>query len=59
MKGSIGAATYNATSNNVKHQHLGKDTHFNVTTAEIDAIQLAIETLRDCHECTVYDGINQ
>ena len=50
IKGKIGAAIYDATINEARHQHLGKDTHYNVFTAELAALQLAIETLRDNHE---------
>ena len=44
------AAIYDATKNETRHQHLGKDTQYNVYTAELAALQLAIETLRDDHE---------
>ena len=50
IKSKIGAAIYDATINETKHQHLGKDTQYNVYTAELVALQLAIETLRDNHE---------
>src|SRR6266496_1174942 len=50
IKSKIGAAIYDATKNETKHQHLGKDTQYNVYTAELAALQLAIETLRDNHE---------
>src|SRR5436190_22412716 len=50
IKGRIGAAIYNATINEIRHQHLGKDTQYNVFAAELAALQLAIETLRDSHE---------
>ena len=36
--------------NETRHQHLGKDIHYNVFTAELAALQLATETLRDSHE---------
>ena len=50
IKGKIGAAIYDATRNETRHQHLRKDTNYNVFTAELAALQLAIETLRDNHE---------
>jgi len=50
IKNKIGAAIYDATMNETKHQHLGKDTQYNVYTAELAALQLAIESLRDKHE---------
>ena len=50
IKGKIGAAIYDATKNETRHRHLGKDTQYNVYTAELAALQLAIETLRDDHE---------
>ena len=52
IKGKIGAAIYDATRNEIRHQYLGKDTQYNVFTAELAALQLAIETLRDNHERT-------
>ena len=52
IKGKIGAVIYDATRNETRHQHLGKDTKYNVFTAELAALQLAIETLRDNHERT-------
>ena len=52
IEGKIGAAIYDVTRNETRHQHLGKDTKYNVFTAELAAIQLAIETLRDNHERT-------
>ena len=50
IKGKIGAAIYDATINEVRHQHLGKDTQYNVFTVEMAALQLATETLWDNHE---------
>ena len=52
IKGEIDAVIYDATINEVRHLHLGKDTQYNVFTAETAALQLAIETLRDNHEPT-------
>ena len=51
----IGAATFNPTTKRVDHQHLGSDEHFNVYTAELTAIHLAVSqwhnqtTYRSCH----------
>ena len=50
IKGKIDAAIYDATINEIRHQHLGKDIQYNVYTAELTALQLAIEVLRDKHE---------
>jgi ribonuclease HI len=50
IKGNIGAAIYDATTEQPRHQHPGKDIHYNVFVAETTALQLAIETLRDNHE---------
>src|SRR5205809_7267714 len=52
IKGKIGAAIYDATRNETRHQQLGKDTNYNVFMAELAALQLVIETLRDNHERT-------
>jgi len=41
---------YDATANKTRHQYLGKDTYYNVFVAEMMALQLAMETLRDNHE---------
>jgi len=41
----IGAAAYAPTPEEVSHHHLGEETQFNVYTAEITAMQLAIERL--------------
>src|SRR5204862_3798728 len=50
IKSKISAAIYDATKNETKHQHLGKDTQYNIYTAELVALQLATETLWDNHE---------
>ena len=50
IKSKTGAAIYDATKNETKHQHLGKDTQYNIYTAELVALQLATETLWDNHE---------
>ena len=47
IKGKIGAAIYNSTTDGARHRHLGKDTQYNVFTAELTALQLAAETLQD------------
>jgi hypothetical protein len=41
----IGAAALNSTTGEVSRDHLGGETQFNVYTAEITALQLAIERL--------------
>jgi len=41
----IGAAAYALTSGEVSHRHLGGETEFNVYTAEITAMQIALEKL--------------
>jgi len=38
----IGAATFNPTTNEVDHQHLGSDEHFNVYAGELTAIHIAV-----------------
>jgi sRNA-binding protein len=38
IKNKIGAATYDATINETKHQHLGKDTQYHVYAAELVAL---------------------
>lgn len=45
----VGAAAYSQTSGKVSHHHLGGEGQFNVYTAEITAMHLAIERLWD-HE---------
>ena len=43
----IGAASYNKSFNQVLHQHLGHQTHYNVYGAELTAINLGISQLRN------------
>ena len=52
IEGKIGAAIYDASTDQTRHQHLGRDTQYNVFVAETMALQLAIEALRDNHERT-------
>ena len=42
IKGKIGAAAYNATSEETNHQLLGDETHYNVYVAKLTAIDLAV-----------------
>ena len=52
IEGKIGAAIYEASTDQTRHQHIGRDTQYNVFVAETTALQLAIEALRDKHERT-------
>jgi len=57
IKEKIGAAAYAPTSGEVSLHHLGKESQFNVYTAEITAIQLALERLCDYQlhpTCRIY-----
>ena len=57
IEGKIGAAAYNSVTNEASHQHLGSETQFNVYTAELTAVQLAIKQLRNHCEyrtCRIY-----
>src|SRR5215471_4810580 len=50
----IGAAIHNATINKAYHQHLGKDTKYNVFSAEVTALVMVAEKLQEdqnaiCH----------
>jgi hypothetical protein len=47
IEGKIGAVIFEATINETRYRHLGKDTDYNVFMAELAALHLAIETLRD------------
>ena len=38
IEGKIGAAIYDAILNKTRHQYLGKDTQYNVFTAELAAL---------------------
>jgi ribonuclease HI len=51
IESKIGAALYNTTTNEVIHQHLGKDSKYNVFAAEVTALQMAAEKLWDESEC--------
>ena len=53
IKGNIGAAIYSPTLNNVTHQHLGKDTQYNVYISEITALQMAAQELQGNHEISI------
>ena len=48
----IGAATYYSATNQAAHQHLGKDTQYNVFVAEVTALHMAAEKLQDESEST-------
>ena len=53
----IGAAAFNSTTGEVCHHHLGGETQFNVYTAEITALQLALERLwnhQALSRCRIY-----
>ena len=50
IENKIGAAAYNSSMNEVNHQYLGSETQFNVYTAELKALHLAIEQLRNYGE---------
>jgi ribonuclease HI len=50
----IDAAAFNSTTGEVSHQHLGGETQFNVYTAEITALQLAIEIPQAISRCHIY-----
>ena len=57
IEGRIGAAAYNAVTKEASHQHLGSEMQFNVYTAELTAVQLAIKQLRNHCEhrtCRIY-----
>ena len=45
IKGKIGAAAFNSATNESSHQHLGSETQFNVYTAELTALHLAVKQL--------------
>lgn len=47
----IGATVYNSVTNEVSYQHLGSETEFNVYTAELTVLHLAIKQLWNHHEC--------
>ena len=48
----IGAALYNSSTNEAAHQHLGKDTKYNVFAAEVTALQMVAQYLHDESKCT-------
>ena len=50
IKSKIGAVIYDETRNEIKYQHFGKNIQYNVYTAELAALQLAIELLWYNHE---------
>jgi hypothetical protein len=53
----IGVAVYSTTTNEADHQYLGNETQFNVYTAELIVIHLAIKLLRNHVEywiCCIY-----
>ena len=57
IKGKVGAATYNPTTNSITQQHLGSEAQYNVFTAEVAALTSAAETLREDNEhmeCHIY-----
>ena len=45
IENKIGAAAYNSSTNEVSHQYLGSEAQFNVYTAELTAIHLAVKQL--------------
>jgi ribonuclease HI len=47
IENKIGAATYNPSTNEVSHQYLGSETQFNVYTAQLKALHLAVTQLRN------------
>ena len=47
IENKIGAAAYNSSMNEVNHQYLGSETQFNVYTAELKALHLAMKQLRN------------
>ena len=53
IEGKIGAAAYNSATNEVSHQHLGSEMQFNVYTAELTALHLAVKQLRNHCECWI------
>ena len=57
IESKVGAAAYNSTTNEVSHQHLGSEAQFNVYTAELTALHLAVKQLgnhRDCLTGRIY-----
>ena len=46
IENNIGAAAYNSATNEVSHQHLGSEAQFNVYTAELTAMNLAVKQMR-------------
>ena len=48
----IGAALYNSSTNEAAHQHLGKDTKYNVFAAEVTGLQMVAQYLHDESKCT-------
>ena len=53
IENKIGAAAYNLSTNEVSHQYLGSEAQFNVYTAELTALRLAVEQLRNHGECLI------
>ena len=51
IESKIGAAMYNSSTNEVNHQYLGSETQFNVYTAELTVLNLAIKQLWNHSEC--------
>ena len=57
IEGKIGAATYNSATNEASHQYLGSEAQFNVYTAELTAVHLAVKQLEnhsECRLCRIY-----
>ena len=50
IENKIRAAAYNSSTNEVSHQYLGSETQFNVYTAELKALHLAVNQLRNHDE---------
>ena len=53
IDGKIGAAAYNQTTNIASHQYLGSEGQFNVYTAELTGLHLAVKQLSNHSECLV------
>ena len=53
IDGKMGAAAYNLGTNEASHQHLGNEAQFNVYTAELSALHLAVKQLRNHSESQI------
>ena len=57
VEDKIGAAAYNSVTNEASHRHLGSEAQFNVYTAELTAVHLAIKQMWNHCEyrtCRIY-----